>query len=317
MSEHQVDCTKPKPVLPHKNVRRKKASPYLVHRWVPPTEFEFSSMALRSLHADEADVKVAETTITESFKDLYKEVSKDVLREAVMAQYAECEVTHYRALSSTWELEKHKRWGHFHLHCLKHFKSQNNDCQQKLQLWQNLCANMGIDVGSEDDLVWHMLHLQTSALNNMQEQYKHIEEIRITRGVVLDSQWGDPPILMKDPGASDPEVLSSSDQETSDDSEEKKYLSMNPPPPSPSLESTPDITASAKVIMYAEMIVKDIFPDRTLAKELARNSLQKVLDSVSASERQCWENDKMASEKVIMQLEGLPTMLCKSFKRAG
>ena len=35
--------------------------------------------------------------------------------------------------------------------------------------------------------------------------------------------------------------------------------------------------------MYAEMIVKDIFPDRTLAKELARNSLQEVLDSVSAS----------------------------------
>ena len=157
--------------------------------------------------------------MTESFKDLYKEVPKDVLCEAVMAQYAECEVTRYRALSSTWELKKHKRWGRFHSHCLKHFKSQNNDCQQKLQLWQNLCANMGIDVGSEDDLVWHMLHLQTSALNNMQEQYKHIEEIGIARGVVLDSQRGDPPILMKDPGASDPEVSSSSDQETSDDSE--------------------------------------------------------------------------------------------------
>ena len=157
--------------------------------------------------------------MTESFKDLYKEVPKDVLCEAVMAQYAKCEVTRYRALSSTWELEKHKRWGRFHSRCLKHFKLQNNDCQQKLQLWQNLCANMGIDVGSEDDLVWHMLHSQTSALNNMQEQYKHIEEIGIARGVVLDSQWGDPPILMKDPGASDPEVSSSSDQETSDDSE--------------------------------------------------------------------------------------------------
>ncbi|KIM69289.1 hypothetical protein SCLCIDRAFT_19897 [Scleroderma citrinum Foug A] len=90
-----------------------------------------------------------------------------------------------------------------------------------------------------------------------------------------------------------------------------------PPPPSPSLESTPDITASAKVIMYAEMIVKDIFPDQTLAKELACNSLQEVLDSVSASERQRWENDKTASEKVITQLEGLPTTLRKSFKRAA
>ena len=78
---------------------------------------------------------------------------------------------------------------------------------------------MGIDVGSEDDLVWHMLHSQTSALNDMQEQYKHIEEIGIARGMVLDSQQDDPPILMKDLGASDPEVSSSSDQETSGDSE--------------------------------------------------------------------------------------------------
>ena len=35
--------------------------------------------------------------------------------------------------------------------------------------------------------------------------------------------------------------------------------------------------------MYAEMIVKDIFPDQTLVKELACNSLQEVLDLVSAS----------------------------------
>ncbi|KIM51915.1 hypothetical protein SCLCIDRAFT_32981 [Scleroderma citrinum Foug A] len=186
MSGHQVDRTKPKPVSPHKNIRRKKASPYLVRRRVPPPEFEFSGMALRSFHADEAGVKVMETTMTESFKDVYKEVPKDVLREAVMAQYAECE---------------------------------NNDCQQKLQLWQNLCANMGMDVGSEDDLVWHMLHSQTSALNDMQEQYRQIEEIGIARGVVHDSWWGDPPILMKDPDAHDPKVSSGSDEETSDDSE--------------------------------------------------------------------------------------------------
>jgi len=43
----------------------------------------------------------------DSFNNIYDGVPKDVLCEAIMAQYAECEVTHHRALTSTWELERH------------------------------------------------------------------------------------------------------------------------------------------------------------------------------------------------------------------
>jgi len=159
------------------------------------------------------------TTTNESFKNIYEGVPKDVLREAIMAQYAECEVTRYRALSSTWELERHERWKRFHSHCLTHFQAQNSDCQQKLDRWQKWCAGIGMDVDStEQDVVWHMLQEQTSALTTMQEHYKCIEEIGIARGVV-GSQRGDQAILMQDSYASDPEVSSGSDEETSDDPE--------------------------------------------------------------------------------------------------
>ena len=74
-------------------------------------------------------------TMTDSFKNIYEGVPKDVLCEAIMAQYAECEVTRYQALLSTWELERHERWKRFHSCCLNHFQAQNKDCQQKLELW--------------------------------------------------------------------------------------------------------------------------------------------------------------------------------------
>jgi len=154
----------------------------------------------------------------DSFNNIYDGVPKDVLHEAIMAQYAECEVTRHRALTSTWELERHERWKRFHSRCLTHFQAQNKDCQNKLELWRQWCTNMGVDTGStEQDIIWHLLDEQTSALNDMQEHFKHIERIRIARGVVLGSQRGGQAIPMKDSCGSDSEVSDDSDEETSDD----------------------------------------------------------------------------------------------------
>ena len=41
---------------------------------------------------------------------------------------------------------------------------------------------MGMEMDSlEQDVMWHMLHEQTLALNDMQDHYKHIEKIGIAR----------------------------------------------------------------------------------------------------------------------------------------
>ena len=73
---------------------------------------------------------------------------------------------------------------------------------------------------TEQDIIWGILHEQTSLLNDMQDHYKCIKKIGIARGVVLGSQQGDQAIPMKDPYASDPEVSSGSSEETSDDGPE-------------------------------------------------------------------------------------------------
>ncbi|KAL4078021.1 hypothetical protein J3A83DRAFT_4476441 [Scleroderma citrinum] len=184
-------------------------------------------MALRHPHADEDDEdhQVTKNIIEDSFMDIYEGVPKDVLHEAILAQYVECKVTRYQALSLTWELKKHERWKHFHSHCLNHFKAQNNDGQHKLELWKKWCTMMGIDVCPEEkDFVWDVLHKETSALNDLQEHYKHAEKIGIARGVIRGSLLGDQAISMKD-HSSDSEVSSGSDTGTPGGDPEVPYSS--------------------------------------------------------------------------------------------
>ncbi|KAL4065418.1 hypothetical protein J3A83DRAFT_4375952 [Scleroderma citrinum] len=225
-SGHEVDCAKTKPLSPSKSACQNKSSPYLPCQQIFPT-LAFSGMALRHPHADEDDKdhQVTKNIIKDSFMDIYEGVPKDVLCEAILAQYTECEVTCYWALSSTWELKKHKRWKCFHSHCLNHFKAQNNDGQHKLELWKKWCTMMGIDVCPEEkDFVWDMLHEETSALNDLQEHYKHAEKIGIARGVIRGSLLGDQAISMKD-HSSDSEVSSGSDMGTPGDDPEVPYSS--------------------------------------------------------------------------------------------
>ncbi|KAL4070676.1 hypothetical protein J3A83DRAFT_4372860 [Scleroderma citrinum] len=225
-SGHEVDCAKIKPLSPSKSAHQNKSSPYLPHQWIFPT-LTFSGMTLRHPHADEDDKdhQVTKNIIEDSFMDIYEGVPKDVLHEAILAQYMECKVTHYQALSLTWELKKHERWKCFHSCCLNHFKAQNNDGQHKLELWKKWCTMMGIDACPEEkDFVWDMLHKETSALNDLQEHYKHAEKIRITRGVICGSPPGDQAISMKD-HSSDSEVSSGSNMGTPGDDPEVPYSS--------------------------------------------------------------------------------------------
>lgn len=191
-----VDHTRPKP-SPQNTIRHNKASLYPAHQQGFPVDLEFTGMALRPHCVGKVDVEVAEVLcqylsmtcstnkpfkMNDLFKDVYEEVPKDVLCKVIMAQYAECEVTHYQVLSSTWELKRHERWKCFHSHCLNHFHEQNEDCQQRLELWCKWCIDMGMEMDSlEQDVMWHMLHEQTLALNDMQDHYKHIEKIGIAR----------------------------------------------------------------------------------------------------------------------------------------
>ncbi|KIM67425.1 hypothetical protein SCLCIDRAFT_21317 [Scleroderma citrinum Foug A] len=131
MGGHEVDHTRPKP-SPQNTIHHNKASLYPAHQQGFPVDLEFTGMALRPHCVGKVDVEVAE--MNDLFKDVYEEVPKDVLCKVIMAQYAECEVTHYQVLSSTWELKRHERWKCFHSHCLNHFHEQNEDCQQRLEL---------------------------------------------------------------------------------------------------------------------------------------------------------------------------------------
>ncbi|KAI6095383.1 hypothetical protein EDD16DRAFT_1720906 [Pisolithus croceorrhizus] len=122
------------------------------------------------------------------FKDMH--LPGDILREAVMAQYANCKATRYCILTAMWEIERLERWKHFFDHSLSHLKEKNTTSVLRFKFFKKCCLDLGGDEGHPEERRFLMESTQrdASALGVMQKEFKDAEEVAISLGVFNDSE---------------------------------------------------------------------------------------------------------------------------------
>ncbi|KAI6003491.1 hypothetical protein F5J12DRAFT_838219 [Pisolithus orientalis] len=98
----------------------------------------------------------------------------DVLRVAVMAQYADCEATRYRIIAATWEIERLERWKRFFDRSLNYLQEKNTTSVSRFEFFKKCC----LDLGGRD----------AAALGAMQKDFKDTEEVAISLGVLDESE---------------------------------------------------------------------------------------------------------------------------------
>ncbi|KAI5981098.1 hypothetical protein EDD15DRAFT_2204558 [Pisolithus albus] len=114
----------------------------------------------------------------------------DILREAVMAQYADCEATRYRILTATWEIERLERWKRFFDRSLNHLKEKNTTSVSRFEFFKKCCLDLGGDEGrpEERSVLMEATQRDASALGVMQKEFKDAEEVAISLGVFDDTE---------------------------------------------------------------------------------------------------------------------------------
>jgi len=117
--------------------------------------------------------------------DIIKNLLKDIIHDAIRAQYADCEVTRHHVLTTTWEIERLERWKSFHARSLEFFQEQNMTSQGKLEFWRSWCATQGIEVRSQDEeATWNLLEDESSALEHLQRHFRCSEDTAVSLGAV-------------------------------------------------------------------------------------------------------------------------------------
>ncbi|KAI6101495.1 hypothetical protein EDD16DRAFT_1716548 [Pisolithus croceorrhizus] len=114
----------------------------------------------------------------------------DVLREAVMAQYADCEATRYHILTATWEIERLERWKRFFDCSLNHLREKNTTSASRFKFFKQCCLDLGGEEGhpEERSILMDTAQRDASALGAMQKEFKDTEEVAISLGVFGDSE---------------------------------------------------------------------------------------------------------------------------------
>ncbi|KAI6118589.1 hypothetical protein EDD17DRAFT_1760003 [Pisolithus thermaeus] len=114
----------------------------------------------------------------------------DVLWEAVMAQYADCEATRYCILTAMWEIKQLERWKRFFDCSLNHLREKNTTSASRFEFFKKCCLDLGREEGHPEersilmDAVWR----DASALGAMQKGFKDTEEVAISLGVFSDAK---------------------------------------------------------------------------------------------------------------------------------
>ena len=132
----------------------------------------------------------------------------DVVRRAINAQYADCEVTRYRVLALSWELERLKRWTAFHADSLKYLEERNKVSLETLDFWRGWCRSEGVEVQPQEEITTQsLLEHEHFTLEHLQRSFKSNEQLAASHGVI------------KPEGVVQPSTKGSSDSEDSNDSD--------------------------------------------------------------------------------------------------
>jgi len=109
---------------------------------------------------------------------------KELVRDALKAQFADCEVTRLRVLTVTWELERLQRWQDFHARSLTYLKEQNNVSLESLEYWRSWCNDQGLDYYPHDrETSRRILENECSTLEHLRKQFKCSENTATSFGV--------------------------------------------------------------------------------------------------------------------------------------
>ncbi|KAI6044227.1 hypothetical protein EDC04DRAFT_2890010 [Pisolithus marmoratus] len=120
----------------------------------------------------------------DTFGEVVQRLPKDLVRNALKAQYADCEVTHLCVLMVSWELKRLERWQSFHSRSLTYLKEQSDISQQSLEYWGTWCKDQGIGCYPQD-LETSRLLLETECLTlkHLQMDFRCNENTTISLGV--------------------------------------------------------------------------------------------------------------------------------------
>ena len=132
----------------------------------------------------------------------------DVVRRAINAQYTDCEVTRYRVLALSWELERLERWKAFHADSLKYLEERNKVSLKTLDFWRGWCRSEGVEVQPQEEITTQsLLEHEHFTLEHLQRSFKSNEQLAASHGVI------------KPEGVVWPSTKGSSDSEDSNDSD--------------------------------------------------------------------------------------------------
>ena len=109
---------------------------------------------------------------------------KELVLDALTAQFAACEVTCLRVLTVTWELKRLQRWQKFHACSLTYLKEQNNVSRQSLDYWRSWCNDQGLDCFPQDrETSQHLLEKECLTLEQMRTHFKRSENTALSLGI--------------------------------------------------------------------------------------------------------------------------------------
>ncbi|KAI6146866.1 hypothetical protein BKA82DRAFT_10421 [Pisolithus tinctorius] len=173
---------------PSKAACRNKSSPYLIPQWILEVEPFYTGRALTDPKppAYYCDTSTHPYPCEDNLdvEQLIPILPKDVVRDTVKAQYADCEVTRHCVLTVTWELERQERWKSFYSRSLKFFEEQNRVSQKGLEFWRKWCKDQGLDVHpQEQETTQRLLEMESTMLEHLQRRFRNSENTAVSIGV--------------------------------------------------------------------------------------------------------------------------------------
>ena len=104
--------------------------------------------------------------------DIIRDLPKDVVRDAIRAQYADCEATRYRVLALGWEVERLDRWKDFYSDSMKHLEQRNTTSKKTLDFWRSWCTAEAVDVKpKEQQAAQDALENEAATLHHLQGHF--------------------------------------------------------------------------------------------------------------------------------------------------
>ncbi|KAI6109262.1 hypothetical protein EDD16DRAFT_1711449 [Pisolithus croceorrhizus] len=171
------------PVSQVKVAHRNKSAPYVIPERTLSMEPSYTERAIGDTFLPYCG-NTSPGSDKDTFCEVVRRLPKDLVCDALKAQYADCEVTRLRVLTVSWELERLERWQSFHSRSLTYLKEQSDVSQQSLEYWGSWCKDQGIGCYPQDrETSRRLLETECSMLEHLRTHFKCNENTALSLGV--------------------------------------------------------------------------------------------------------------------------------------